>query len=331
LVHARGASQGVGSPHDNKNNHPFVSTDKTIGLVHNGRIPDTEYDVLTKRYEVASKCDSEILLRIFEASHVYSPEETAEYQNLDPVLAQRLVGLRDIWSFVDKGHMAVAIGERFDASERRLFLFRNKHRSLWLADLRKELGQVFFCSTPEIWSAAFKSSGTNRIIKNRVKLVELPTEELWTMSIDDKQTVVGEINKYDVCSNGRKFWKPPEGEIIKIVQAEPKAPVVTRLDANEQVLHASKKEKVRYCDDKVATEACGYDDAPWDDDDPSMPDVEDLNAACDSVIAKAKDLHNKAEQMLIDSTLTRKGLRDLMQSLEQIETDLEGTIQLMGK
>jgi predicted glutamine amidotransferase len=66
LVHARGASHGVGSPDDNKNNHPFVSNCKTVGLVHNGRIPDNEYRSLIKKYQVESSCDSELFLRIFE-------------------------------------------------------------------------------------------------------------------------------------------------------------------------------------------------------------------------------------------------------------------------
>jgi len=332
VVHARGASTGVGIPSDNINNHPFVSFDKTIGLVHNGRIPDTEYDVLTKRYEVVSKCDSEILLRIFEGSHVYTAEEMAEYKELDPVLAERLIGLRDIWSFIDKGHMAVAIGERPNQFDRRLFLFRNKHRSLWLADLRKELGQVFFCSTPDIWSNAFKSSGTNRIIKNRVKLCELPTEELWTMSIDENTPVVEKINKYDIHSNGRTLWKPPEGDVIKIVQTSPKIPIITKLNDLEEVMHVSKKEKVRYYKD-VCGDSCGYpdpDETPWDAD-PSMPEVEELSQACDSIIDKIKGLHNKSERTLIDGLMSKKALKDLLESLEQIEADIDGTIQFIGK
>ncbi len=160
LVHARGASVGVGTPSDNKNNHPFVNTSRSIGLVHNGRIPDVEYDVLVKKYEVNSKCDSEILLRIFEAGETYPEIEKTHIGpgEVDEQIANRLLGLRDIWSYIDKGHMAVAIGERANEHDRNLFLFRNKWRSLWIIDCRKDLGQVFFCSTPEIWNAAFRSA-----------------------------------------------------------------------------------------------------------------------------------------------------------------------------
>jgi len=44
ICHARGASIGVGAPSINRNNHPFVTHDKCVGLVHNGRIPEPEYD-----------------------------------------------------------------------------------------------------------------------------------------------------------------------------------------------------------------------------------------------------------------------------------------------
>ena len=92
LVHTRQASQGVGMPQQNRNNHPFTSSDRCIGLVHNGRIP--EYNSLRRRYEVNSECDSEILLRIFEQG------------------TERLDGIKDIWGQVQIGQMAVAIGEK---------------------------------------------------------------------------------------------------------------------------------------------------------------------------------------------------------------------------
>lgn len=235
LVHARGASQGSGSPLDNQNNHPFTSHCKTLGLVHNGRVPDNEYSALAKKFEVASKCDSEILLRIFESGIYYTDDECIPFQNVDSIMSRRLMGLRDIWSYVDKAHMAVAIGERASDNEKRLFLFRNRHRTLWLADVREELGQVFFFSTAEIWNGALKASGVGRRLSNRIKLIELPTEELWVLDINSTKTVVDKIQKYSIKFSGRTAWKP-EGEPIRILRVEPQSEILTQLDQNDKVI-----------------------------------------------------------------------------------------------
>lgn len=163
LTHARGASKGVGGPEQNYNNHPFVNNSKTIGLIHNGRIADFEYQTLLEKYEVESNCDSEILLRIFE--------NRLEYATLEmPV--NRLSGIRDIFSYIHCGHMAVAIGEKTDKGMS-LFLFRNQHRPLWLIDLREQLGQIFFVSEPSIW---LDSRPRNF---RAVGLLELPSNEIW--------------------------------------------------------------------------------------------------------------------------------------------------------
>ena len=223
LVHARGASLGVGSPVSNKNNHPFTSTCKSIGLVHNGRVPDFEYDFLTKKYEVTSSCDSEIILRIFEAGK--DEDQTT----------CRLSGLRDIWSHIDKGHMAVAIGERVDSSTRKLFLFRNKWRSLWLADVRRELGQIFFFSTVEIWNNAFKSTKLDSVFKTRIKKVELPTEQLWILEINEENPIVKQIDKFKIEYEG-KILLSPEGDKISINKEQPSAKIHTTLDESDEVL-----------------------------------------------------------------------------------------------
>ncbi len=216
IAHARGASTGVGGPHINKNNHPFISADKSIGLIHNGRIH--EYDDLVKQYEVSSSCDSEILLRIFEGGNNY--HENQINLNLkeshDEIMAKRLMGLRDIWSYIDRGHMAVAIGERVNATDRRLFLFRNKHRPLWIADCIKDLGQVFFVSTPEIWTSAYKSSGALKLMKHTVRLIEVPTEQLWILSTTKDEPIVKKIDKYTIKSTGKVSWEPTPTNKIKI-------------------------------------------------------------------------------------------------------------------
>jgi glucosamine--fructose-6-phosphate aminotransferase (isomerizing) len=63
IGHCRWTSPGGGPEKVNKNNHPHVSKDYRVALVHNGKIP--EYNYLKKRYNVNTDCDSEV-----SASHL---------------------------------------------------------------------------------------------------------------------------------------------------------------------------------------------------------------------------------------------------------------------
>src|SRR4051812_14608371 len=40
LAHCRQCSVGVGNEKCNRNNHPHASTDRSLALVHNGRVPE---------------------------------------------------------------------------------------------------------------------------------------------------------------------------------------------------------------------------------------------------------------------------------------------------
>ncbi len=236
LIHTRGASLGVGSPCDNKNNHPFVSKCGTIGLVHNGRIPDNEYRSLIKKYEVESDCDSELFLRIFEASNL---EENSDdlinfYKEINEQTRRRLIGLRDIWSFSNRTQMAVAIGEKLEKNKR-LWLFRNEHRTLSLFDMRKELGQVFFCSTPEIWIESIKSAKLNKTFKS-FSISELPTEEIWSLEINNENSclIKENLNKYIVQTSGSNDWQFDEKEEKFVsISDKPKYPKIIKNDWKE--------------------------------------------------------------------------------------------------
>lgn len=343
IVHARGASQGSGPPAINKNNHPFTSSDKSIGLIHNGKIPSEEYNLLSKKYEVSSDCDSEILLRIFEAGDVSNINNVlTNPPTMDAKIAQRLVGLRDIWSFIEKGHMAVAVGERVDSNVRRLFLFRNQHRSLWIADLRKKLGQVFFCSTPEIWNDAFRNSKAYKFINERVKLIDLPVRELWTMQVDKSTPVVKSVDKYDIFSQGTKFWKP-EGEQIKIANVKPPTTVITKLDENEQPIDDNRKvinknnkifqqvtpqqamNQMIQCENECyfgpGVELVG-EGSGWT--------LEDLSMQISNLKLTLDGLYRRAEELTRRDQLTTKSLEDALMNLEQMELDIDGTVKLLG-
>jgi len=322
LVHARGASAGVGSPHINLNNHPFTSSCKSVGLIHNGRIPDSEYDVLVKKYEVMSSCDSEILLRIFEAGADTDPSSTKS--------DQRLAGIKDIWSFIDKGHMAVAIGERPDEKSRSLFMFRNKWRSLWLADTRKELGQVFFCSTPEIWNDAFKTSGVHKLLKNKIKLIELPPQELWVLNIGPLEPIVTNIKKYDITSNGRTMWKH-DGKIIPIVKTAHVVDVITKLDEYDQLCSVVDNQPDPPHTESLVSYVEGQLEEDWNDTQLDAPDLYDFKKSCSDLRTLIDDLQTVIQNQMMESTYTTDELRELMTSMEQTGLDLEGMIKIWSR
>jgi predicted glutamine amidotransferase len=162
LGHCRWTSFGGGPESINKNNHPHVSKDFRTALVHNGKI--VEYSQLKKKYDVLTDCDSEVLLRIFESSeHQHDQIDFLKKQlpNLTDTpddLLHRIHSLKKVFDEVEFGAMAVAIGERLEGDSRSLFLFRNSQRPITLINLTKSLGQIFFCSTPEIFREAYDSS-----------------------------------------------------------------------------------------------------------------------------------------------------------------------------
>lgn len=284
IVHARGTSTGVGGASTNKNNHPFVTSDRSIGLIHNGRIPDSEYDVLKKQWEIFSRCDSEILLRILESGELYTHADLDElFPGLDTEIATRLIGIRDIWKLANKAHMAVAVAERIQQeNERRLWLFHNKHRPLWLADMRSTIGQIFFVSTPEIWqNSVLQTPSIRRYLNNHIKLIEMPTEEIWMMSIDQNNGTVSDdsLLKFEVCSTGAyKEWKPDEKKKIELPKGDPVADVLTLLDEEEDVIkdvdkfRQTQQNKSTKPDDNSSSAASFADDV-----DPSQREEDDTD------------------------------------------------------
>lgn len=360
IVHARASSTGVGTAHINKNNHPFASTDRTIGLAHNGRIPDAEYKALRQKYEVNSSCDSEILLRIFEAGEILDDDLSS--LNLDENIIHRLVGLRNIWSQVVNGQMAVAIGERLEKGHRRLWLFRNRHRPIWLMDLRKTLGLVFFCSTPEIWHRAILSCPeASSIVKTKTKLIELPTEEIWVLSTSPAHPVLENktLRKFDVRATGFTSFEH-KGDEIKILKKEPVAEVITKLDDDEDVI--GKKSYVNEYTGYVGGYGCGYrngtvykdgswqnqnkkkeDEKEWDLEDSKdivkIDDDDDDNVLADKdrikeikiIITTIRKNLDKIEKIVKDKKMTTEDGIMLVDSLEQCNLDMEGSLKLLGK
>lgn len=344
IAHARGASTGVGSPYDNKNNHPFVSSCQTLALVHNGRVAESDYRSLRKKYEVQTDCDSEILLRIFEgAEHLKDnidellPLPKISFPDeLNEQTKKRLIGLKDIWSFSNHTQMAVAIGEKLENNHRRLWLFRNEHRSLWLFDMRKELGQVFFCSTPEIWQDAFTSSKMNKIFK-KISINELPTEEIWSLEINDDNEVVDKknLNKYIVSTSNSKEVEF-SSEIVPIVN-KPKYPKVITLPEEvkpEQpftvpVHNSCSPDKTRMAMFGNMPHSClRLEDKSWhqhtddydelDDNDAEILKIDNL---CDDIIKSVESFNNNFN--LVADKLLQYKLRSMCKQLEMINKDIQ--------
>jgi hypothetical protein len=299
LVHARDASPNVGHPSINKNNHPFISSDMATGLVHNGRIQ--EFDVLCKKYETFSSCDSEILLRIFEAKG-----------------GDELEGIKDIWRLITKGLMAVAIGQRL-ADMRQLWLFRNTYRTLWVIDCREILGQVFFASTEEIWQRAAQRCSVINNKRGKIPLYELPPYEVWRFKIDTESPVVEKHNHeiYEVEKGTLLPWKY-DGPQLPVLQREAVAEVITHLNEEEEVLHSNGyRHKKKPCRINRVNPNKSYD--YWVD-----PDR--VQQLCE----KIRDISTDVETIISNDhhSFTYGEFDNITESLEQISNDLEGTLRL---
>ena len=124
--HVRAATHG--SPANNSNNHPFVSDDRKLFLVHNGVLSNHEDVAGSLSLKLVTECDSEVLLRLVEtAANVPS-------------------GLLDCLKLL-KGSMAIVVYERATGF---VWLAHNGGRPLWLARLHGDRRRMFFASTPEI-------------------------------------------------------------------------------------------------------------------------------------------------------------------------------------
>lgn len=382
VCHARAASVGVGAPSINKNNHPFISADGRTGLVHNGRIPDVEYTALKKKYPTLSACDSEIVLRILEAGEAgIIPQEEIKADAIPQIedeasygqhLTSRLVGMKNIWSFLSLGQMAVAVGEMQQANVRRLWLFRNRHRSLWLADMRTTLNQVFFFSTPEIWKRAVEkfqkdNSDFKHLISGGIKLVELPTEEVWLLTttpqiaINDNRA----IKRFEVVASGIfNAWNEediasvPAGNSdlrvslsfddwkkIKDEPANETCQVITELDEDERpketpvtttrigfatgTTSGSTTKTLLSHGYKPPTTATKTQTVPP----PKTTEIKaaDIDEICDNLANLAIQIKTTFTTNNKEGGVTQSGMQELAELLQQTELDLTGTLQIAEK
>ena len=240
VMHSRSASAGS-VPTKNKNNHPFTSHDRSIALVHNGKLP--EHHDLRKFYETHSDTDSEVLLRIFEWAAVSTTEEEAQatFPGIDWITASKVMGLKKIFASIKEGYMAAAVAERLQENGgRNLWLFRNQHRPLHIIDVRDRLGQIFFCSTDEIWRKALGEIGEARRFIGRRWIVEVEKDEIWQFATNNDAPVVEDLNckKFDVTRSN--VWRVVE-EIkspLPVIKAQAPFSIISILNENEELTEA---------------------------------------------------------------------------------------------
>jgi glucosamine 6-phosphate synthetase-like amidotransferase/phosphosugar isomerase protein len=311
LAHARATSKGGGHADTNGNNHPFVSLDKRIGMVHNGTIDEAYF--LSKKYQCFSQTDSEVILRIFEKGM----EDKMELEDVPSRIAHRLGGIKDVWSTITEGAMAVAIGEREDDSQRNLFLFRNDQRPLWIADLRSCLGQVFFFSSPDVWYRAmeFCSDATKSIVKDQ-KLIEIPPNEVWALHVDDDNPHISQGQFYRFQMDVKKTGKDWEKEFFMVQPPKTKISVVTELDVDEEVTsdiyidRSSQKEKYDSRYSQGGTEH---------------------EIICEDIMTLTSNIKITLTNFYLEGTIPSQLYQDILESLESTKIDLQGTLRLIGE
>lgn len=358
LVHARATSGKNGHAILNENNHPFVSTDHRIGLIHNGTLTETPH--LKSRFDIESNTDSEFLLRIYEHGLETEPPQ---FPAVPEEVARRLSGVKDVWSYIGNGAMAVAVGERHEGEERSLVLFRNADRPLWVADMRDTLGQVFFFSTPDIWYHAVSDS---QVLKNvawgRHKLVEMPPGQVWLMKIDKEhpQLVDDNFFKFGLGTTGstkempvgKKAILPPkvqlnivtgmkpydlitddtvleedEGEIIvggKITSLESLNAYCDAERRRRKSEERAEKEDV-YDPDQYNEGQMLYDQKDWDESYSSASHEE----VCAKIMQIAENILTTASNSCMESSMSEDKYQEMMLALEQTRCDLEGTLRIL--
>lgn len=328
LTHARATSRGNGHASTNSNNHPFVSSDKRIGMVHNGTIDEATF--LSKKYQCFSETDSEVILRIFEKGM----EDKMELEEIPDRISHRLGGIKDIWSTITEGAMAVALGEREDDSQRNLFLFRNDQRPLWLADLRDSLGQVFFFSSPDIWYRAMAvcAEGVKALVKNQ-KLIEIPPNEVWVFHVDDSAPNVGQQGQFyrfemEVKDTG-KNWNKDDFFVIQAPKS--KISVVTELFSDEGL--GDEEDTCLVNEDFIDPHHKSRKSEIDRYDQPFVMDYDlggtEHEALCDEIIKMAQSIKTTATNSILEGTVPSHLYQNVLESLLTTKTDLQGTLHLI--
>jgi hypothetical protein len=304
LVHARGASKGVGEPAINSNNHPFTSSDKSLGLIHNGRVDDSEYNALKQKFEVKSNCDSEILLRIIENSENFDLDLSNEFY------PHRLSGIKDVFSLINEGHMAVALGERGNDGDRMLWLFRNQYRPIWLVDMRELLGQIFFFSEPNIWEEAVNECGNFKSSIKSQKLIEIPHGQIWFFRTTDNEQNPISVSKFEAVKENTQPWQFDGGR-FELKTNEPRFNVITELNELEELKINKKEQKLKFIENDLR--------------------LDFVDIKCNEIIDVVNNIRQYAEQLVQEQSINKMEFDELLVDLEFKRQELESMSEIIKR
>lgn len=334
LIHARATSKGNGHARDNHNNHPFVSADNRIGMVHNGTIAEANY--LKKKYKILSNTDSEVLLRMYEHA---AEGNDLDLPDIPEDIVSRMKGIRDIWSVISQGAMAVAIGERIDEHKKLLCLFHNEHRPLWMADLRESLGQLFFFSSPEIWYSAMEASSKtlNNICAKDLKLHELPVSEAWFFTIDKENPSFESLNQMhrfhvNVKDTGRP-WN--HDVVLEIKEPEANLELITQIVTQPHKI--SQKETLVISPKKIPASNNRWKE-DWDNgqkdrfEEPFAYQYDggtEHESICADIQRKMDNISVSITNACLESSIRPNDYQEIIEHLEQIRLDAEGLLNIV--
>jgi glucosamine 6-phosphate synthetase-like amidotransferase/phosphosugar isomerase protein len=167
ITHCRAATHG--HPSRARNNHPFVGSHKSVAVVVNGVTPNYRNVAEDYGLELRSDCDSEIVLRLVEASQTPAA-------GLDLCLQEL------------QGGLAAAV---LDVQREIVWLAHNGARPLWVFRLNGFNG-FFFASTEHIVLEALRSvfgSKSQSLLQILVPVVEnnvtgISSQGQWIAPID---------------------------------------------------------------------------------------------------------------------------------------------------
>lgn len=189
IGHARFTTNGAAEVI--KNNHPHLSKNGNIALVHNGIIYN--YDELKTKYadKLETECDSEIIIRIIEE------KETV------------LEGIKYAYELLGSGGDFACEVIEFDpeTNKTKFYFFRDDGRPGKMIDARESLGQIFFCSEEEIWKCAVHKSGMPRTVRQlkvedveeyKILIIDADTLEIEEVKVDKPKykTRFSYVNNY---------------------------------------------------------------------------------------------------------------------------------------
>lgn len=163
IGHARYTTTGPAK--DNENNHPFVSPSENIGLIHNGTL--YKHHKYCSQYTMESRCDSELLLRII-----------LKRNNI-------MLGIREIYEKLGStGDFAcLMIYRNSDTNTTKLYFFRDPGRPGRFIDARNVLGQMFFCSTTDIWRDSIINHPQYEQLK-QLRVDIIPAFQIWAIDAE---------------------------------------------------------------------------------------------------------------------------------------------------